>query len=157
MTVPTRGLFVAPGEGARFVFDGTERQMKATGNDTQGHLTAFESSYPAGVPHPLHIHHDAIESFYMLEGTCRLLVGDEVVTAPRGAFVSVPRGVPHGLVPIGGPARALVMFTPAAMEGFWEELHAAAAAGTLDQARLESLGRYYHLEFMGPFPQELSE
>jgi hypothetical protein len=60
-------------------------------------------------------------------------------------------------VPIGGPARALVMFTPAAMEGFWEELHAAAAAGTLDQARLESLGRNYHLEFMGPFPQELSE
>jgi quercetin dioxygenase-like cupin family protein len=157
MTVPSRGLFVAPGEGARFLFNGTERQMKATAKDTQGHLTAFESSYPAGVPHPLHIHHDAIESFYMLEGTCRILVGDEVVTATQGAFVSVPRGVTHGFVPIGGAARALVMFTPAAMEGFWEELHFAAESGSLDQAKLETLRQTYHLESIGPFPQELMD
>ena len=98
MTEPLRALFVAPGEGDRLVFNGTERRMKATAKDTQGHLTAFESSYPVGVPHPLHIHHDAIESFYVLEGTCRFYVGGEVVTATQGAFVSIPRGVTHGFV-----------------------------------------------------------
>jgi quercetin dioxygenase-like cupin family protein len=118
MTEPLRALFVAPGEGNRLVFNGTERRMKATAKDTQGHLTAFESSYPVGVPHPLHIHHDAIESFYVLEGTCRFYVGGEVITANQGSFVSIPRGVTHGFMPVGGGARALVMFTPAAMEGF---------------------------------------
>jgi hypothetical protein len=34
MTVPSRDLFVAPGEGARFLFNGTERQMKATAKET---------------------------------------------------------------------------------------------------------------------------
>jgi quercetin dioxygenase-like cupin family protein len=156
MTEPLRALFVAPGEGNRLVFNGTERRMKATAKDTQGHLTAFESSYPVGVPHPLHIHHDAIESFYVLEGTCRFYVGGEVITATQGAFVSIPRGVTHGFMPVGGGARALVMFTPAAMEGFWDEIASAVEAGTLDQAKLDLLRRTYHMQSIGLFPPELT-
>ena len=117
MTAPAH-VFVLPGGGERLTFKGTERHMKATSKDTEGHLTAFESSYPADVPHPLHIHHDAIESFYILHGTCRFYIGTAVVTASQGAFISIPRGVSHGFIPVGGGARALVMFTPAAMEGF---------------------------------------
>jgi hypothetical protein len=51
MTVPSRAILVAPGEGARYLFNGTERRMKAISTETEGHLTAFESSYPRGVPH----------------------------------------------------------------------------------------------------------
>jgi quercetin dioxygenase-like cupin family protein len=126
--------------------------MKATAKDTQGHLTAFESSYPVGVSHPLHIHHDAIESFYILEGTCRFYVGGEVVTATQGAFVSIPRGVTHGFMPVGGGGRALVTFTPAAMEGLWEESGAALEAGTLDPTKHELLRRTHHVQSIGPFP-----
>ena len=104
------------------------------------------------VPHPLHIHHDAVESFYMLEGTCRFRVADDVVDAQAGTFVSVPRGSTHGLLPIDGPARALVMFTPAAMEGFWEEVAAGSEAGPLEQTDLERIARRYHLEMVGPWP-----
>ena len=109
------------------------------------------------MPHPLHIHHDAIESFYVLEGTCRFYVGGEVITANQGSFVSIPRGVTHGFMPVGGGARALVMFTPAAMEGFWEEIGAAVEAGSLDQAKLELLRRTHHMQSIGPFPPELME
>jgi hypothetical protein len=70
-----------------------------------------------------------------LEGTCRLYVGGEVATATQAAFVSIPRGVTHGFMLVGGGARALVMFTPAAMEGFWEEIGAAVDAGTLDPTK----------------------
>jgi mannose-6-phosphate isomerase-like protein (cupin superfamily) len=57
-------------------------------------LTVFVSAYPDGVPHPLHIHHDAIESFFIIEGAARFYVGGVVVDAEQGAFVSVPRGRP---------------------------------------------------------------
>ncbi len=50
------------------------------------------------------------------------------------------------------PARALVLFTPSAMEGYWEEVAAAAAAGRLDQARLDALARQHQLEIVGPWP-----
>ena len=52
---------------------------------------------------------------------------------------------------VGGPARALVMFSPAAMEGYWEEVAAATADGTLDGAKLERLARQHHLEMVGPW------
>ena len=134
MTGSPTAHHVAPGEGDRLEFQGTVRLMKLAGRDTDGHLCVYESSYSAGDPSPLHIHHDAVESFFVLDGTCRFRVGDELMTVGPGSFVSVPRGATHGVVAVGGPARALVMFSPAAMEGYWEEVAAASADGTLDQA-----------------------
>ena len=102
----------------------------------------------------MHIHHDPVESFFVLDGTCRFRVGDELMTVGPGSFVSVPRGATHGVVAVGGPARALVMFSPAAMEGYWEEVAAATADGTLGQATLERLARQHHLELVGPSVDE---
>jgi quercetin dioxygenase-like cupin family protein len=154
MTGPRRGHFVDAGEGERLTYEGTDRRIKLSGATSEGHLTVYESAYAAGVAHPLHIHHDASESFFLLEGTCRFHVGDEVIVAGPGSFLSVPRGATHGLVPVGGPARALVMFAPAAMEGFWEEIAEAAAAGTLDDARLERLQHAHRVEIVGPWPED---
>ena len=152
MTGSNHAHHVAAGQGDRLTFQGTDRRMKLASADSEGHLTVYESTYPGGVGHPLHIHHDASESFFMLEGTCRFRAGDEVLTATAGSFVSIPRGVTHGLLPVGGQARALVMFAPAAMEGYWEEVAAATEAGTLDEARLTQLQRDHHLEIVGPWP-----
>jgi quercetin dioxygenase-like cupin family protein len=152
MTGLPRAHHMAAGEGERLRFNGTERHMKLAGADSARQLTVYESFYPERIGHPLHIHHDAIESFYMLEGGCKFLVGADTITATAGSFLSIPRGATHGLMPIGGPARALVFFTPAAMEGYWEEVAAAAAAGALDEERLDELGRRHHVEIVGPWP-----
>ena len=105
MTGPPQAHHVAAGDGERLVFNGTERHLKMTGAESTGQLTVYESSYPERTAHPLHIHHDAIESFYILEGTCRFRVGDDFITASQGSFLSIPRGATHGFVTIGGPAR----------------------------------------------------
>ena len=152
MTGPVRARHVPHGHGERFAFNQTEREMKLNGDDCAGQLTIYESRYPEGMVHPLHIHHDAIESFYLLEGSCQFRVGADTFAATTGSFLSIPRGEIHGLVPIGGPARALVFFTPAAMEGYWEELAGLTAAGGPDLERLDQLGRAHHLEVLGPWP-----
>jgi mannose-6-phosphate isomerase-like protein (cupin superfamily) len=43
----------------------------------------------------LHVHHDDDEAWVVLEGTLGFRVGDELVTAGRGAAVLVPKGTPH--------------------------------------------------------------
>jgi mannose-6-phosphate isomerase-like protein (cupin superfamily) len=40
-------------------------------------------------------HHPEDDVFYVLAGTMRLVVGDEVLDAGPGTFVRVPGGVPH--------------------------------------------------------------
>jgi quercetin dioxygenase-like cupin family protein len=155
VTEPWRGVHVPADEGELLVFNGTHRRLKVTARQTEGHLTAFVSAYPDGVPHPLHIHHDAIESFFIIEGAARFYVDGVVVDAEQGAFPSVPRGAVHGFVPTAARTRALVMFTPAAMEGFWEEVERASSIGTLDEEYLQTLSRRHHVEPLGPRPEEM--
>src|SRR5260370_3009355 len=52
---------------------------------------------PAGPPRliaPPHLHRSDDEAWYVLEGTLRVRVGQEVVEAGAGAAVFVPRGTP---------------------------------------------------------------
>ena len=154
MTGPLHAVHVRDGEGALLEFSGTSRWMKVTSAETEGHLTAFVSAYPDAVPHPLHIHHDSIESFYLLDGAARFYVDGDVIEARQGDFLSVPRGAVHGFVPTAPGTRALIMFTPAAMEGFWEEVAHATSDGSISQEFFEELSQRHHIESIGPLPAE---
>jgi mannose-6-phosphate isomerase-like protein (cupin superfamily) len=53
---------------------------------------------PPGPPRwiaPLHLHRNDDEAWYVLEGTLCVRVGKDVVEAPAGSAVFVPRGTPH--------------------------------------------------------------
>jgi mannose-6-phosphate isomerase-like protein (cupin superfamily) len=44
---------------------------------------------------PLHLHRNDDEAWYVLEGTLCVRVGKDIVEAPAGSAVFVPRGTPH--------------------------------------------------------------
>jgi mannose-6-phosphate isomerase-like protein (cupin superfamily) len=53
---------------------------------------------PPGPPRwiaPLHLHRNDDEAWYVLEGRLCVRVGPDVVEAPAGSVVFVPRGTPH--------------------------------------------------------------
>jgi mannose-6-phosphate isomerase-like protein (cupin superfamily) len=63
---------------------------------------------------PLHVHHADDEAWYVLEGTLRFRIGDDVFEAgPRSAVVAA-KGTPHayGNARRGEPARYLLVMTP---------------------------------------------
>jgi mannose-6-phosphate isomerase-like protein (cupin superfamily) len=70
---------------------------------------------PPGPPRyiaPLHLHHRDDEAWYVLEGTLRVRVGEQVVEAQAGAAVFVPRGTPHTYWNPGpGPLRYLLVMS----------------------------------------------
>ena len=63
---------------------------------------------------PLHVHHGDDEAWYVLEGTLRFRIGDEVCEAAAGSAVLAPKGTPHayGNARPGQPARYLLVMTP---------------------------------------------
>ena len=72
---------------------------------------------------PLHIHHREDESFHLLEGTLTIQVGGDTITLSVGDFVFLPRGIVHSFKNTGhGYAKALVVTTPAGLEGFFSEV-----------------------------------
>lgn len=59
---------------------------------------------------------------FVLEGRVEFLLGEETVVAGPGDFVNVPRGLVHRFRNAGTEtARLVLTFTPAGIEGFFEE------------------------------------
>lgn len=94
----------------------------ARGAETGGALTAFENVIAPGNGPPLHVHAVENEAWYVIDGTLRFRMGDEVTDAPAGSFVFVPHGMAHALTNPGDtPARVLVLLLPSGgMERFFE-------------------------------------
>ena len=113
---------VRPGEGEDIRNPvGGDATVLLRGEHTSGTFAALEVVIAPGTGPPLHIHPDAEESIYVLEGDMRWRLGDEVQDTPPGSLVFVPRGVPHCFQNAGErPGRMLVMFLPSGMEGFFD-------------------------------------
>jgi quercetin dioxygenase-like cupin family protein len=130
-----RSLFNLPGGGQRIPLgDAGVVTLKAIGKDTGGSLTVYEFVTPARTAGPpLHLHRTMDEAFYVLEGEMTFIVGDEITTAPAGAFVFVPRGVLHTFWNESElPARQLTVFTPSGIEHYFEEVTDVLATGGAD-------------------------
>lgn len=119
-------------------------------------LELIEAQAPAGDSPPLHRHEHFTESFYVLNGRVRFVVGDEDVAHGPGAFAHVPRGVPHSFQVLNRePARILVIVAPAGQWEFFAEAGQPAPAKVLPDAAeipagFPEIAARYGTELLGP-------
>ena len=138
-------------------FIGCLALIKGVGSQTGGALATVEFLHPPGFATALHVHHTADESFYVLAGAMRGLCGDREWRATTGAFVWLPRGIPHGYAVDGDePLRTLAITVPADFDRFVIEAGEPARERVLpppaapDIAKLEAAGAKYGIETVGP-------
>src|SRR5262249_39804790 len=127
--------------------------VKASETETGGAFSLLEATEPAGFGPPLHIHHDAAEAFYVLEGEYVIFVEEREVRCPTGSFIFIPPGVRHGFRVGEVPSRKLNLYVPSAMVGYFDELRAAEQSGTVDDETLAGVARRYSMEVVGPVPE----
>jgi quercetin dioxygenase-like cupin family protein len=90
------GLLLPPGHGQRIENPlGGEIVFKARAAQTGGSLTVFEAVNPPGQGPPYHVHDALDEVIFVLDGTLRVRLSDQIEEAPAGTFVFIPRGIPH--------------------------------------------------------------
>jgi quercetin dioxygenase-like cupin family protein len=115
-------LHRAAGTGTMYLGPGDLYRFLVTGAETGGAYFAMEAIVPPGGGPPPHIHRHEDETFYIVEGECRLLLAEEWITAGAGDFVNVPRGTVHRFQNQGTEAmRMILTFTPAGIEKFFDE------------------------------------
>jgi mannose-6-phosphate isomerase-like protein (cupin superfamily) len=65
----------------------------------------------AGTSNPLHVHPNCEEYLYVLSGSCKHIVGDQLVTLKPGDMARIPKGVPHKATVIGDePLKAVIVY-----------------------------------------------
>jgi len=144
-------IVIKSGEGKIIPVPGHKITIKLSGEDTDGAFSLLEVELNGDGP-PQHIHKTEDESFYVLEGEVKFLLGEHTSIAKAGTFVYIPRGMRHAFCRVDkNNAKLLSMFTPAGFEKFFKD------AVDLDVTETEAyvakgkeLAEKYHMEIVGP-------
>ena len=141
-----------PGDGEVIDLGNFEMSVKVSGADTGGAFSLLEATEPPNFGPPLHIHHDCVEAFYVLEGEYRIFIEGAEHRCPVGSFILIPSGLRHGFRVGDVPSRKLNLYAPAEMVGYFHDLSAAIKRG--DGAdRLDAIARRHGMEVVGPVPE----
>ena len=129
-----------PGEGNLLELGPNRLLMKAEVGDGDGTFYLGELTLADFPGPPPHVHERHLDSFFVLDGTLTLRLGEETVQAAADSYAYVPPGNVHTFSSTGGRVRALNVMAPA---GFEQYLKEAAAAGTSDPAELAQIAARY--------------
>jgi mannose-6-phosphate isomerase-like protein (cupin superfamily) len=136
---------INPGEGDTVVIGPITTRIVEDGTRTDHHSgAAVVTVAPRSPGPPAHVHRAHDEGFFVTSGVMRLTVGDKTIDAPVGAYVAVPRGVPHTFSnPFDETAVMFNIFTPDLYIPYFRDLKALqGGAGLNGPAILKIMSRY---------------
>ena len=123
----------------------TRAVVKASSDATKGGFTMTDSTIAPGFPGPPpHWHREVTDSFYVLEGTLTVRLGDDLVEAEPGTYVCVPPGNVHTFSNrTDSPVRFLNISSPAGWEDYLRDLEVLLKDGAPEPKRwLEVMSKY---------------
>lgn len=135
-------------------------EVKASGDETGGALTAMVMTIPPKMGPPPHVHQGG-ESVYVLEGNVRYHIGGEEYEGGPGTFFYIPAGVEENFEPADDkPVRLLVLYTPGGMDKFFKEVGEPAQRRELpprsetppDLERIAAIAEKHGLQIKAPAP-----
>jgi quercetin dioxygenase-like cupin family protein len=150
MADDSRPYVLGPGEGRFIDLGDFGMTVKGTAEETAGILSVLESEEPPGFGPPIHVHHDAAEAFYVLEGEYVMYLENRDFVCPAGSFIFIPQGARHGFRVGDVPSRKLNFYFPAAMIGYFEDLAAALRQEDVDEGRLAEIAAAHGMQIVGP-------
>jgi mannose-6-phosphate isomerase-like protein (cupin superfamily) len=126
---PSEVILLSPGDGEQLTLGPIEASIKAGGQDALGSLAVVDLVVGAGAPGPvLHHHRETVESFYVLDGTFTLHLGDREVELSAGSYGLVPPSSNHTSSNLDGePVRILNVLAPGGIEQLLKEAAALTA------------------------------
>jgi mannose-6-phosphate isomerase-like protein (cupin superfamily) len=153
-------FFRATDTGTILLGPGDVYTFLATQAETDGAYFVMSGMVPPDAGPPPHIHHNQVETFYIVEGQLGIMLGDEVYEAKAGDFVHVSIGTPHRFINRSQtPAKIIVTFVPAGdiedffREAFEETTDRHATPPPLDDALIQRLlkaAEHHDIEILPP-------
>jgi mannose-6-phosphate isomerase-like protein (cupin superfamily) len=141
---------IPPGEGRLIDLGGFAMRVKADAASTAGVVSVLEATEPAGFGPPIHVHEDAAEAFFVLDGEYVMSLDGEDHRCPAGSFVFIPVGVPHGFRVGEVASRKLNFYFPAAMTPYFDDLAAALARSDVTDEELTEIAEAHRMHIVGP-------
>lgn len=147
------------GEGDKQSFRGGGLHLwKLLAEDTGGAFFLFEDTMVRDKTTPLHLHPEAHELTYILDGEIEIQVDGHRSRVRGGGMSFVPKGVAHAFIVVSDEARLITLQTPGAVgQAFYRGASEPATDDTadiLDLARLQAAAadNPRGIQLLGPPP-----
>jgi mannose-6-phosphate isomerase-like protein (cupin superfamily) len=141
---------IPPGEGRLIDLGDFAMRVKADAASTAGVVSVLEATEPPGFGPPIHVHEDAAEAFFVLDGEYVMSLDGEDNRCPAGSFVFIPVGAPHSFRVGEVPSRKLNFYFPAAMTPYFDDLAAALARSDVTDEELTEIAKAHRMHIVGP-------
>lgn len=142
------GFALKEGEGKEINFRGTKILVKVSEDDSEKRYSLIEMVHPPNIGPALHVHPQAPEAYYILEGEYSIKCDKQIYQAKTGDFVFIPKGIPHTYKsgPKGGK---VLVILPAGLEKYFTEVASILKTGQKVKWELEQeIARRYGQEFL---------
>lgn len=131
------------GEGdQRAFFGGGLHTWKLLAEESDGSFFLFEDTMVNGKTTPLHVHPEAHEMTYVIDGEIEVQAGGNRTRVRSGGMSFVPKGVAHAFIVVSDAARLLTIQSPGSVgQAFYRGASEPAVDDTddgLDLARLQA-------------------
>jgi mannose-6-phosphate isomerase-like protein (cupin superfamily) len=111
--------------------------FKVLGKHTENRFTLGERIVTTGSGPSVHVHPNEDEAWYVIEGDLMFEIAGEKFQGSPGAFVYAPRGLPVKFTVINGPAKLLVIYSPAGYEEFLRSRCPSVSSPQLSSPQIE--------------------
>jgi mannose-6-phosphate isomerase-like protein (cupin superfamily) len=142
------GFALKEGQGSQINFRGTKILIKVSEDDSEGRYSLIEMVHPPNIGPALHIHPNAPESYYVLEGEYSIRCGRRIYHAKSGDFIFIPKGVLHNYQS-GSKGGKVLVISPAGLEKYFKEVaDILQQVGKLTWKSEKEIARHYGQEFL---------
>lgn len=146
-TVVPQPVAVLPGTGGVLKFLGVTHKL--TSDQTGGAFYVCEAVFGPESESPLHIHHYEDEVIHVLDGAINIRLDNEMLHAPVGGIVHLPKKIPHALQnPLKTPLRIMVHAIPGELEHYFNEVDTALQNGSFNAEIHTEISKKYGLEWL---------
>ena len=116
-----KGFKSAPSSENTRAIPGGVFNFLTMGHDTEGRHALMRIIVNRGAEPPAHTHSREDESYYILKGSIRYTIGEDIITVHEGEYVYLPNNVPHKFEIITEQAEVLMWISPAGLDQwFWD-------------------------------------
>ncbi|WP_213806803.1 cupin domain-containing protein [Granulicella sp. dw_53] len=128
-------------------FPGERFLIRIPASATNGAYSVTEIVSHPGHSTPIHVHSKEDEYLLVLEGTVRLILGDQTLDVTAGNTMTLPRGIQHAF---GNATDTPVRLAMTAMPGGCEEALKMIATIPMDQLDLPALAARFAVTTVAP-------
>ena len=116
-----KGFKSAPSSENTRAIPGGVFNFLSRGDETEGRHALMRIVVNRGAEPPAHTHSREDESYFILKGTIRYTVGEDIINVNSGEYVYLPKGIPHKFELISEQAEVIMLINPAGLDQwFWD-------------------------------------